>query len=232
MSQRSPLWPPSPSVWWFGRRMRLCSSCQTQKEPVEFYRNRANKDGLSVVCKACQGEASRRYSASEKGREAGRRACASHRIRHQAEARLREQTYNKSPRGIARTKRAQERMRNKPEIRARYFQRWYGSQAAKDVLLNLGAKRRLLMRSACVESVARFSVWERECGRCWMCGKDVVLAAMHVDHIIPLSRGGPHAYANVGCACRLCNSAKRNKLPSELGLTPPRSASKPLEVAS
>jgi 5-methylcytosine-specific restriction endonuclease McrA len=35
-----------------------------------------------------------------------------------------------------------------------------------------------------------------------------------VDHIIPVSRGGPHCAANIQAMCRSCNAAKRDTLPT------------------
>jgi 5-methylcytosine-specific restriction endonuclease McrA len=37
----------------------------------------------------------------------------------------------------------------------------------------------------------------------------------HVDHIVPLSRGGAHCLANLAIACAKCNMSKGGKLPSE-----------------
>lgn len=37
----------------------------------------------------------------------------------------------------------------------------------------------------------------------------------HIDHVIPLSRGGTHDLGNLAVACHGCNSAKSGKLLSE-----------------
>ena len=39
-----------------------------------------------------------------------------------------------------------------------------------------------------------------------------------LDHIIPLSKGGPHTYSNVRCICRRCNIEKSDKLEGQLVL--------------
>lgn len=46
-------------------------------------------------------------------------------------------------------------------------------------------------------------------GRCWMCGG----LGDTIDHVIPLSRGGAHALANLRTACLSCNSRKGSRLP-------------------
>jgi 5-methylcytosine-specific restriction endonuclease McrA len=39
------------------------------------------------------------------------------------------------------------------------------------------------------------------------------------DHILPLSRGGENAWANVVTSCSPCNNRKGNRLPEEAGMT-------------
>jgi hypothetical protein len=51
-------------------------------------------------------------------------------------------------------------------------------------------------------------------GRCWWCGKKVG-TTYHIDHVIPLRRGGTNYPDNIVIACPPCNSAKRDKLPQE-----------------
>lgn len=50
--------------------------------------------------------------------------------------------------------------------------------------------------------------------RCWWCGEPIK-GTYHVDHRIPLSRGGSNASENLCIACIKCNLQKYNKLPGE-----------------
>lgn len=47
------------------------------------------------------------------------------------------------------------------------------------------------------------------------------------DHLVPLSRGGTNAWANVVTACSSCNTRKGNHLPEECGMEPLRSPAEP-----
>lgn len=66
--------------------------------------------------------------------------------------------------------------------------------------------------------VNKSRVFDRDSWTCQMCGVKTprrlkgryVDAAPELDHIIPLSKGGSHTYANVQCACRRCNGLKGN----------------------
>lgn len=54
--------------------------------------------------------------------------------------------------------------------------------------------------------------------RCYLCGRFVPKGQRHVDHVIPLSKGGLHAASNLDIACASCNFKKSAKLPEEIGM--------------
>ena len=66
------------------------------------------------------------------------------------------------------------------------------------------------------ERVNKRKVFERDGWRCYLCGQDTPIAlsgsglpnSPELDHVVPLSKGGPHTYENTRCACRQCNHAK------------------------
>lgn len=69
-----------------------------------------------------------------------------------------------------------------------------------------------------VERVERDVVLDRDGWVCYICGTDTKAATSPfdassptIDHVIPLSRGGEHTYANVRCACLHCNSSKADR---------------------
>lgn len=47
--------------------------------------------------------------------------------------------------------------------------------------------------------------------RCYWCGRMVSTKRIHFDHIIPLSKGGPHSVENLCASCSGCNLSKQNK---------------------
>lgn len=55
-------------------------------------------------------------------------------------------------------------------------------------------------------------------GRCAYCGITLfwsIKGDIHVDHVIPLSRGGSNSPDNLALACQRCNCSKKEKLISE-----------------
>jgi 5-methylcytosine-specific restriction endonuclease McrA len=73
----------------------------------------------------------------------------------------------------------------------------------------------------------RRAVFARDAHRCQYCGAP----AESIDHVLPRSRGGPHAWENVVAACRPCNVKKRDRLPEESGMRLRRSPCAPRGAA-
>lgn len=80
--------------------------------------------------------------------------------------------------------------------------------------------RKAKERAAKVETVNPYRVFERDGWLCRLCGVPTPKAkrgtyepdAPELDHVVPLSKGGDHSYANTQCACRRCNGAKSDAL--------------------
>jgi 5-methylcytosine-specific restriction endonuclease McrA len=70
------------------------------------------------------------------------------------------------------------------------------------------SRRRARKMKAFVEDVNHQDVWERDGGICQICGEPADVADWHLDHIVPLVRGGEHSYANTQVAHPLCNWRK------------------------
>ncbi len=90
-----------------------------------------------------------------------------------------------------------QRAREKNRDRYRSYQHQYRSQKLK----NGG--------SHTAEDIQR--QYESQQGRCFWCSEHVT--AYHVDHVIPLSRGGSDYPENIVITCPRCNTSKNDKIP-------------------
>lgn len=54
-------------------------------------------------------------------------------------------------------------------------------------------------------------VYKHWAGKCGICGNAVSLETFTIDHIVPLSKGGPHRFENLQPAHFSCNSRKGNR---------------------
>lgn len=64
----------------------------------------------------------------------------------------------------------------------------------------------------------RKTAWWRQqvqAGVCHYCGKRVGAAALTLDHVVPVSRGGASTKGNVVPACDACNKGKKYLTPAE-----------------
>jgi 5-methylcytosine-specific restriction endonuclease McrA len=61
--------------------------------------------------------------------------------------------------------------------------------------------------------LSRRAIFARDGGRCAYCRGP----AETIDHVMPRSRGGNHAWDNVVAACARCNHTKSDRTPAELG---------------
>jgi 5-methylcytosine-specific restriction endonuclease McrA len=76
-------------------------------------------------------------------------------------------------------------------------------------------------------SLSRRAVFARDEHRCQYCGGP----ADSIDHVVPRSRGGEHAWENVAAACRPCNLRKRDRTPEEASMRLARAPRQPRELA-
>lgn len=65
-------------------------------------------------------------------------------------------------------------------------------------------------------SIDRHGLWQSFSGVCYLCGTFVDYAEFHVEHVIPLARGGRDSIENVNIAHPECNRRKGTRLLSEL----------------
>lgn len=107
------------------------------------------------------------------------------------------------------------------EVKTRRFKEFYRNHPER--YQDYSAVRRATIKDATVERVEREKVFDRDGWVCHICGGDIDRAAewpssecVSLDHVVPLSRGGEHSYANCKTAHWGCNSSKSNKLLDEL----------------
>ena len=66
----------------------------------------------------------------------------------------------------------------------------------------------MLQNKARIPLNLRRRVLERDGYYCVYCDEDLRDAEIHMDHVIPESKGGPTTYDNLQVTCRKCNLAK------------------------
>jgi 5-methylcytosine-specific restriction endonuclease McrA len=180
--------------------MKTCVACDVLKPHEEFWPLKSSRDGRCSCCKTCANarRRARRGTHPETVREQSREYWASKRERQRE---LRRQSY----------------IRHR-EARLADAKAWQEANPEKvrETRRRSQAKRRAQMLSAPLgERVEIDAVVLRDEGRCGICNEDLSSADFHVDHIVPLARGGAHCMSNVQLAHPLCNIRKNATMPSK-----------------
>jgi len=100
-----------------------------------------------------------------------------------------------------------------------YYLQW--ARANRDKCREKASRRRARRNANSVEPYSRAAIFKRDGGICHICRKPVG-QDYHIDHLIPLSRGGADAPWNVAVAHRRCNFQRgAGRIPAQLRLKLP-----------
>jgi len=191
--------------------MKQCSMCGQMKVAAEFSKRSSAADGLQNNCKPC----AKAYSRRIYGEKHEERLDYRHRyyIKNADLERGRRRDY------YARNEDRERAYRQRDDVRE--YQRQWREQNPdrwRETLARHSQKRRAVELSAVCgqhpgcKRISRRVVWGRDEGHCrikLLCdGVFVPFKELHLDHVIPLSKGGLHCYCNLQTGCAPCNMAK------------------------
>lgn len=223
--------------------LKICKKCEEAKPATtEFYhRRKACRDGLNPVCKVCRVEELRLYNQTH--REAHIERVKAWQSTNQERVNGYKRKYREGNKGLLAEKSRIYSANNK-ERKIAYQRVWretnkeyvvkrnhayyqsnklrYAESACRWRAANRDAMRardhRHRARKLNVEgSYTALDIkaqYERQDGKCYYC-KSRVGNNYHVDHVVPMSRGGSNSPENIVIACPKCNQSKGDKLPHE-----------------
>lgn len=186
--------------------MKRCTKCNIEKPTSEFSKDKQKKDGLRSSCKACKKAYDKAYVENNKEKKyASNKAWNETNPNYKA-------AYDKKRRKklrdeINRKKREYYHNGGKEVEKA---WRKLNNEKVNEYARNAKSKRRELEKSSTI-TYSKFSKWTKTQPKvCKYCGEDCS-SNYHVDHVIPLSKGGKHDLSNLTIACQTCNISKGNK---------------------
>lgn len=168
-------------------RMKTCLRCETEKDFVAFGSNKRNPDGLSTYCKICNASYQNDYNRANPEKKIANNK--KYRTTHAHQKAQYAKEYVKTRREQTNLSNAKYKRRHPEKIREINMRR-RARIAGNGVSLIIDKDMRQLTQRPCV-----------------YCGG----ASEHIDHVVPLSRGGRHSIGNLVPSCAKCNMAKSNK---------------------
>lgn len=173
---------------------KKCSKCFVIKKADEFYKARGKSTGLFSRCKECDKKV---YAQKRDG------ILAYHKEYYKKN---RETIIEKSRRyyNDLKTNRHDELL----ESRRKYQKTPKGRELARIQLNRRRAREKGVVHDLTTKDVKQIMLSQG--GKCLSCGIDLS-SGYHIDHILPLSKGGGLTFDNVQLLCPLCNQRKANK---------------------
>ena len=188
---------------------RPCKTCKKPfpRTPEFWHKDKGTYDGLSFRCKVCA------CAMSNKWRKDNPEKVVIWRQQHPDYQR---QWYRANR--DSHLERSRQHYRANPAAKLLSGKRW---TAANRTVRRLSwrvyqHKRRSWKRQSLEQHTVKDiqTLYTQQNGRCWWCGKPVG-AKYHVDHRIPLARGGGNGASNLVISCPQCNWSKKAKMPWE-----------------
>jgi len=166
--------------------------CECHNEPMLWNKNTRCRAGGSWYCAVKAREGARRYKKVHRDRvsESDRRYREANPEKYRKWTRIRACRYRAAHPGRVRKSK----------------QRWYETHPIERS--SHERIRRARKRGAETDGHSRAEVFERDGGKCQMCGRKLRRDNWHEDHIVPLSRGGSDLLDNCQAACPPCNLSK------------------------
>ncbi len=217
--------------------VRSCARCGRTPDQVEFRRDKRVKDGLGAYCLPCGRDYNAEISDARRAayRATERRKYAEHPEPRRAKNRLWLEANREAVRERHRLKqRFYPCYAKRGEYKRRWAQRnpdywvnWYAANRSvrrqraadwraknKDRIAAYSAQRRARKQGGRLraELVERRAIWSRDGGICQLCALPVAFDEMHMDHVIPLIRGGPHTFDNLQTTHPRCNLRKNRRI--------------------
>lgn len=187
--------------------MKKCSKCQEVKNLQFFSKNKTQRDGYENYCKSCKGKACNNYylknkskwkkSSPESIKESSRRYYIKNRERIIENQKI---YYENNKEKVI-------------EYRKKYQRSEVGLLKMKVKL----QRRRLQARLTNDRTINDSSIqelFEKQDRKCALCKEELILLSKltHLDHVIPLVKGGIHSIKNIQITCARCNLSKRDKI--------------------
>lgn len=193
--------------------LKICTQCNIEKPKTEFHKRTKSKDGLFYKCKTCVFEYSKKFYEENKEKKLATGKKWVERNKEKV-ALYREKYLQNNQERVAQLAREWRQKNSERATASGIAWRAANRGKANEMARNRRAAKRNAEGSHTVEEVN--AIFARQRGLCANCKKKLIQngdGKYHVDHIVPLSKGGSNWASNLQCLCPGCNLRKAAKHP-------------------
>ena len=192
---------------------KKCPCCGKTKSYSEFYKNSSRKDGLTTYCKACIKIQSADYH--KRNKEKCQERLQNWRKNNPEKFKEQNKKWreNNPDKEFAKQKRYRESHKEQLYIKGKKYR-----ANNKEYFYEKARIRKEAQKEASdgtVTNAFKQLLYKQQDKKCAYCGCDLEKTGKHLDHIVPISKGGKHTASNVHWVCPTCNMSKSDRLESE-----------------
>ncbi|MDU4890988.1 MAG: HNH endonuclease [Clostridium sp.] len=187
-------------------RTKVCKMCGKELSIESFNIRKGYKDGYNTKCKKCEVRYNQEYYKKHKA-ELDEKHKKYRENNKEYLSNLRKQYY-KSNKEKELVQAKMWRNKNKDKIR-NSSKRWYECNKGKVLVKNQRRRTKLSELPATITNEQWIQIKNDFKNKCAYCGRKLPL---HMEHFIPLSKGGEMTVNNIIPSCKSCNCSKGTKL--------------------
>lgn len=186
--------------------MKKCGKCKLEKDENDFHKNKAKTDGCATECKDCKKRLDIKYR--EENRDYYLNYLRSYREENKNELDAKKKVYISQNKEKHQTRIHKWYLKNQDSIKARVS--LYKKEHPEQYQM-YNNRRAASKKTDIVDIFTHQDIINKYGNKCFYCPGSFD----HIDHYMPLSKGGMHTLENVRPSCVECNLTKSNKLPEE-----------------
>jgi len=192
---------------------KVCSKCKIKKSYAEFSINRSSRDGFQYICKKCSKIINANWYKNNP--EKAKAKDANWYKNNPEKVKAKNAKWRKNNLEKARANSSDWRRDNPEKVKINNYN-WHKNNPEKCKLHGVKRRaRKLGSTNGYMPEWTERVLFGMQEGKCLYCRIDLNLSGIHLEHMVPLSRGGNHNIMNLCLSCPLCNLRKHTMTAEE-----------------